>query len=734
MAVFIKIRNRFGIIIAVVIGLMLAVFVLESALNSQSSLLKGHSNTVAKFNGHSVSFDDFNVKYKESMELFEMGQKGKKTDANVENQLRNKVFSQFLSERLADRLYGDIGLEVGNEEEADLLYSPEYASPNVRQVPIFQNQQTHSFDPSYVRAYINKLDQDDTKQGGNTPRQKQLQWAEFEESVFNEALSSKYKNLAKAALYIPKWLAEMDYTEKNTKQEVRFLMIPYSSVSDSDKAVKVTDEDVQHYIDLHKEMFRQQEPVRKIDFVTFTIKPSAEDTESARKFVYDAFDRLSANPDDSDYLKKNTFHGGLDRRYLGGYDMESNLLKDTLKNIKANSLVGPYFEDGFYKLAKIGEKKNMPDSVQFSLILFKADFKSKDSTKALHKADSVLTALKDGKANFNDASKTYNDDQQLKEKNGLLGFVKPSSTAPEIDKFLFGEGKKDEVKRVRVPEGYIIVKIDSIAPVSMHAQMNMVKREVRSSTKTDNYYFDLATKFQAAGTSAAQFDKTAKEQNQHKQQADVHHNDFSVTGFGNSDCRNLVKWVYESGKGAVSDPISIDNDKYVVALISEISDGDYESVGVARPQCEPLIKMEKKAKIIMQKIVAASSMNATIESIASLTGQQVKSSSDVNFASGYIKDLGNEPKACAVASCINVNTTSAPIQGNAGVIVLQVVSRQVAPPVADYAQQRQQLAQQSGQMYDYLLSIQQQQQNPTILTTLTQIIRFHVEDNRYKFY
>ena len=63
MATLQNIRNRGGVLIAVVIGLALGAFILGDMLNSGSKLMKPSQMRIAEIDGESVQYPDFQKKF-----------------------------------------------------------------------------------------------------------------------------------------------------------------------------------------------------------------------------------------------------------------------------------------------------------------------------------------------------------------------------------------------------------------------------------------------------------------------------------------------------------------------------------------------------------------------------------------------------------------------------------------------------------------------------------------------
>jgi peptidyl-prolyl cis-trans isomerase D len=141
--------------------------------------------------------------------------------------------------------------------------------------------------------------------------------------------------------------------------------------------------------------------------------------------------------------------------------------------------------------------------------------------------------------------------------------------------------------------------------------------------------------------------------------------DYEVPGIGES--RTLVRWVYEKGLNAVSEPIEV-GDSYFVAIITGEDKVGLASVATVRPQVEGILRDQKKAIQIKQNF-----KGNTIEEIAASAKTIVQPADSINFNYSMIPGIGNEPKLVGAAFNKSLlNKPSAPISGNAGVFVISV--------------------------------------------------------------
>jgi peptidyl-prolyl cis-trans isomerase D len=170
-----------------------------------------------------------------------------------------------------------------------------------------------------------------------------------------------------------------------------------------------------------------------------------------------------------------------------------------------------------------------------------------------------------------------------------------------------------------------------------------------------------------------------------------------VNGLGES--RSFVRWVYEAKAGDVSEPFEV-NDKYVVAMVTGISEKGLMSVAKARPAAEQLILNEKKAqRIISTKFKGG----ASIEAVAQGAGAQVQVADSVSFAQPFIPQIGNEPKVTGAAFNKSLQgKISEPIAANTGVFVVKGESiSALANTNSNPEELRKQMEQQQKQMGGY---------------------------------
>ncbi len=679
MALFQIIRTKLGPIIVIIIGLAMALFILETALNSNTSLLQGNRNVVGNIDGKNVEIQDFQNRVEESITNYKLQTQQKNIDDNTLYSIRDQTWNQIIANQISSEEYSKLGLNVSTEELKDMFFGKE-PIPEIKSA--FTNPQTGVFDPLAVKNYYDHLDETGE---GEQEGERRIRWVAFEKDQKEKRLIDKYSGMLKSAVYIPKWQAESDYNEKNTRASVNFVMVPYAGIVDS--TIKITDAELQNYLNAHKEQYKQEES-RKVEYVLFNVDPSADDTVRVAKQINEIFTKLAAAPSDTDYLKLNS-DKGLDKFYYKSASIPSEYVKDTLMKIPVGSIVGPYFEDNNYRIAKLMSRKEVADSVSAHHILIRVDIAA-DSMKAKNKIDSIYNAIKNG-TSFDSLAVKFSEDKGSGEKGGELGFMQQGKTVTNFNQYLFFEGKPGEMKIVKTEFGYHLIRIDEVKNVSAAVQVNFITRPLEASSETDKSVFEKATKFASDNSTMDAFYKSVDAQKLNKLLApNVQKSAYQLPGL--QSAREIVKWAYEAKLGDVSSPFSFGS-TYVVATLSGVKEKGTMSVEDAKQQLEMQVRKEKKGEQISAQIAAAMALNTTLEALGTKLNQPVKNSSNVSFGNAYSENLGFEPKVVGTVFNLKEKELSKPVAGEQGVYVVQVQTIAKPQPIADYNQFKQQLLQ-----------------------------------------
>ena len=661
-----RIRDKGAAITVVVIVLCLIGFVLMDAKQGNSRLFGSLSQGVGKVNGETIALSDFNKRMNQA-ELQEEQRTGQRPNGVRVSQIREQVWNQAIAERIFFKESNKLGINFTAAELSAILLSNDPSNP-------FMQQQGMS-DPATGQLDIAKAQE--------TLRNIKKMKGDQKESVNNEIINplkltsivGKYSGLLAAGAYYPKWMQEKENAETNNFAEISYVAIPYTNISDS--AVVVKDADINEYIKKRKDLYKQ-EAGRIISYVTFSQLPSAEDSFRVKTFVEGLKTSFASDTNAKAFVARNTSVIDFEDTYLPASKIQSSQT-DSIAKLPVGTVYGPFVDNESYVLAKMLGSKQLPDSVKARHILIPTtnpqtgEVVNADTT-AKKLADSIFTAINGG-ADFAALAAKYSSDGS-KEKGGDLGTFGFGAMVAEFNDFTFNNpvGSKGVVK---TQFGYHVIEVTNHKDLKPAYKIAFLAKEITASDVTVNNASLAATKASAVKNSA-ELAKYAATNGLRVIQSPtpLKENDFSVGAL--QEARQLVRWAFDSKKGAVSEPFGI-GDAFIVASVDKVLKEGVQDAETARTEVEPIIRNEKKAVLIKEKLKT----NATLESAAAAYGQQVMQAggdSSLTFNAQIINGIGVEPKLLGASFNKAYQTkASAPIAGKTGVYVVKVNSIKTKP-------------------------------------------------------
>jgi peptidyl-prolyl cis-trans isomerase D len=706
MSVIQKIRDKYAAVVIAVIALSLIGFILMDAFVGRGKGASNANGTIGKINGEKIERTEFEKKINLQQAMYG-------AQAPQREQLVASAWEQTVDEVVMKQEYEKLGLQFTGRELNDVLFG---ANPPQWLSQQFTDPQTGQYNVAQAKQYFAQM-----KKQKDNPNLEMFNEAYILPTI-NQVLRMKYMALLGTSTYVPKWMAEKTLSEQNAVASFSYVNVPYTSVSDS--AVKVSDADITAYMNKHKELFKQDEATRSLSYVTFSAAPSAQDTLKTLNQVNNLKAEFAAAPDPEAYLTRV----GSDLPYFNGYTLGSKIQvpnADTIKSLANGQVFGPYQDGTTFTLAKMIDRRSMPDSAKVRHILIKTADRGQSTladSVAKKRIDSIAAAAQSG-ADFNALVTRFSDDDGSKNTQGEYTFS--SQQFPNISKE-FAEvafyGKPGDKKVVKVENqaysGYHYIEVLQQTGVETGYKIAYLAKTIEASQETINNANTLASQFAANSRDQKKFNENAAKQNLQVLTApDVKENDFQIAGLGEN--RQFVRWVYENKTGDVSEPYEL-GDKYVVAVLTGVSEKGLMSVAKARTTAEPLIMNEKKAQqIISSKFKGGSS----IEQVAQAAGTTVLRADSVSFAQPFVPNIGNEPKIAGAAFNKSLQgKVSEPIAGNTGVFVIKGERISALPNTnMNVEDLRQQMENQQKQMGGYR-SIEALKKAATI------------KDNRFEFY
>ena len=713
MAALGKVRSK-GVLLICIISLGLFAFIAEEAFRSCESSSNDARQQVGEVLGEKISVTDFQKLVDEYTEVIKMQQGQENLNEDQLNQVKDMVWNTYVQTKLVENEAKKLGLTVTDTELQNVLI--EGTNPMLMQTPFF-NQQTGRFDANALKKFLAEY----KTQGKTNPQlAKQYEtiykyWTFIEKSLRQQLLAQKYQGLFAHCLLSNKVEAQMAFNDQNEESQIQLAALPYSSIDDN--KVQISDADLKAKYDEVKGRFKQYVESRDIKYIDVQVKASAADRAALQK-EFAAYDtELASAADPSDLVHKS---GSL-ISYLGvpvskdafPYDIAQRL--DSMA-VGSTSKVVENKGDNTLNIIKLVAKQQLPDSVQFRQIQV-AGANSQETAK---RADSIYTALKSG-ADFEVVAKKYG---QTGEKAWLT--TRQYQSAPSLDKNTkdyinsLNTMAVNEVKNIALTQGNLIVQVvDRKAVISKYTAA-VIKKNITFSKDTYNAAFNKFSSFVSANLSAEDLVKNAAKAGFTVQERkDVTTAEHNLAGIRST--REAMRWLFEAKKGAVSPLYECgDNDHMLIVMLNNINNVGYRSLEDA--QVKEYVKGEvmkdKKAEMLLAKLNGVKSVDA-----AKAKGATIAAVNQVTFAAPvFVAAAGaSEPALSgAVAATAKGKFCKAPVKGNAGVYVFQVVNKTKRPGKFDAATMMQQLRQKEMQMAGNFMN--------------ELYIKAKVVDNRYLFF
>ncbi len=670
MAVLNKIRQRSVFLIAI-IALALFAFVLADVFQNGGFSTQKSQRIIGSVNDEDIDQQEFASRVEAQTARY---------GGNITStQAVNAAWEEELRRILLDEQYEELGISIEQDRINDLLKEALQNDPNFQTDGVFSEQK--------LREYIATLK--------STNQVAYDQWVAYEKQLAKNEQQQIYFDLIKAGINTSFKEGKMAYDMENNLRDIQFVQVPYTSIED-DK-VTVTKEDIEAYIEDHKEEYKA-EASRNLRYVLFSEDATLTDEDTIKSSVAKLLnDRLvytaatKTNDTARGLIKTNNYEDFVnensDLRYNDMFLFKRELpaeVSDELWALNEGEVFGPYKDNGFYKISKVVAVTQIPDSVQSSHILLtyqglqNAGAQTRTKAEAKSLADSLAAVIKATPSKMAELAPEFSADGS-KEKGGDLGYVTKGRFVKPFNDFVF-EGNTGDVGVVESQYGYHIIRIDDQKNKQQAIKLATVAKEITPSQKTINDVFNQTTKFQMAVTENKNgFEDIAKENNYTVRPVNnVKALDETIPGQGSQ--REIIRWAFdEDRKTGDVNRFAVEGG-YLVVQVTRKSEKGLMSVDEASPRVTPILRNEKKAAMIKEKI-SGSDLNA----IASANGVSVQSSNGVNLKNPTLAGAGTEPKVVGAAFGLEKDEVSKPIEGNKGVYVVKVTQITPARELDNYA-------------------------------------------------
>ena len=233
----------------------------------------------------------------------------------------------------------------------------------------------------------------------------------------------------------------------------------------------------------------------------------------------------------------------------------------------------------------------------------------------------------------------------------------------------------NEILNIPVGQGHMIVQVTDKKALKDKYKIAVVKREVEFSKETYNSAYNNFSQFIAANPTIEKLSENAE--NSGYKLLDRKDLSSAENGIGGvRGTKEALRWAFSAKPGEVSDLYEGgDNDHMVAVALVNITPEGYRSLKSVQDDLKKEIVKDKKGDKIVAEMKAA---NATsIDGYLKMPNAVSDSLKMVTFAApAFVPALrSSEPLVGAYASVSELNKIGAPLKGNAGVFVLQTISK-----------------------------------------------------------
>ncbi|NBS19879.1 MAG: peptidylprolyl isomerase [Flavobacteriia bacterium] len=519
------------------------------------------------------------------------------------------------------------------------------------------------------------------------------------------------------------------YHRQNDKVNLKYVRLPYDNVPDS--LFKISDSDIKQYLKENQKDYETQAS-RSVRYVIFPETATEEDENQIRseleklksqRIEYndvskltDTIEGLATTQNITDFVEQYS-EVPFDSIYKTK-GVLANEYADIIFGLNPGDVFGPYKDGNQMRISRFLDRKK-GGAIRASHILIAFDgansaaptvTRSKEEAQRL--AQNLFRQARRNPDNFAQLAQE-NSDGPSKSMGGDLGFFQEGTMTEKFFDFC----NRNRVGRIGVVEtefGFHIIKITDKEDVVLTAD---ISKEIVPSEETSNSVFQKTTEFEMESNNQKVLDTVAQRYDyQVRFVQQVNLLDENLPALPRQ--RNLVQWLFDEDT-QVGDVkrFSISSGGYVVAQLSGVTEEGF--VNMEAVKIEVFQKMLKEAKAAYLMKIHSDQNN--LDSLATAAESPVETASAVTQENTILVGAGSEPYVIGVAFALEFNQTSALIEGNSGVYMIEVTGREIAEELESY------------QAYANAL---QTEENIRITTSIYEALRStaDIQDNRQLYY
>ena len=666
MAVLGQIRKR-SFFLILVIGMALFAFVIADVFN-RAGPNSSSDEPIGIVNDTDIDLDNFRRLVEQTERSYNLS-----TMESV-----NTVWDQLIKSTIFNEQFKNLGIDAGKEQIEMMLSQNE----SIINDPRFQNS-SGIFDFGLFVNFLSQLEVENPAAFQD--------WKLQEESIVAIAKENIYFNLIKAATEVTEKEGKDSYHLDNDKINLKYVSISYKDIDDT--LFSVSDNEIKKYINQNRKEYEIKSS-RGLSYILFPEIPSKSDEDQIRsqlekllndrieyndvskltdtipglKYVNEIsefVDRYSEDPFDSLYKPK----GNLSNEYA-----------DILYGLNPGDVFGPYKDGNKYKISRfLDRKKGGSIRASHILISYQGATRANPSVTRNKKeaeeiANKIYYKARRNIKNFAQLA-AENSDGPSKNLGGDLGFFQEGTMTEKFYSFC----AKSRVGRVGLVEtefGYHIIHVTDKKDIVLIAD---ITREIIPSEETSNKVFMDVTRFEIEAKEK-DFLTTAEKYKYKVQEVDkIEVLEENLPGLFRQ--RSIVQWAFdEQTKVGDIRKFSISNGGYAVVLLDKVFETGEIDFENKKEEVKNLLIRNKKIKYINDKYSEIKTLDELSESL----DKEIQTASALTQNNTVLVGSGEEPYIIGAAFSMDLNQPSKLIEGENGVYMIEVSSKEKAPDLSNY--------------------------------------------------
>ncbi|MFQ5824930.1 MAG: peptidylprolyl isomerase [bacterium] len=344
MGVMKHMRDKSGIILLILlVGFVLSMTIggLVGGANIIDIITGKHPNAIAVVNGKEISDRKFYDAYNRELQAFRDRTDTEPSEYQLES-IRNQVLESLIQDILIQETLQKKSITANDEEIVYRIFNdpPEF----LKSQESFQNDQKQ-FDMAKYQAALNDP--------GNA-----RQWRFVEEFLRQNLPLEKLQQRLQASVRITEDEVKREYLRQNQKVKIKYIF--FDPKMFLNVTIEISNEDIENYYKNNKEEFKEEEK-RKIQYVLFPIKATAEDSIAKWDLAKSLLERVKSGEDFGELAEiysedPGSKEKGGDLGFFGKGAMIKEF-EEAAFATKVGDIVGPIQSDFGLHIIKVEEKR-----------------------------------------------------------------------------------------------------------------------------------------------------------------------------------------------------------------------------------------------------------------------------------------------------------------------------------------------------------------------------------------